>query len=271
MSIICPVKDQDWDRFSILYKSLIKHLQIDHEIILVSPSGHNPYKDSNKIRAFSDTDIIPELKNIKYNGVGWWKQQAIKLASCYHIRSDTVLVLDADCIMVKDMCISDIITNNKIKIKISSGGSWDNWYYGSSKILNLDFNYQQNRIGVTPLILSTNILHGLVSYLTTLYESPWDYLLSNTSIFSDKFNPPSSPTWTEYCLYHIYGVNSGLWDNYHLNYDIELSGNSFWNAEEADKWDASKSFNNPDFYFTVAQSIAGKSIDWLKTRIQPFL
>lgn len=271
LNIICPVKDQDWGRFSILIDSLYKHLKIDNKIIVISPSGASPIKDKN-ISYYKDIDIIPQLINPKYNHTGWWKQQALKLAAVSVTEYENILILDADCFMVKDMYYSDICHEDKLKIKISSGGSWDNWYHGSSKILQMDFTYKNNRIGVTPVILSRSIMKGLESYLKNLYgDSPYEYLLSNTTILCDDFTPKEAPTWTEYCLYHIYGVNSGLWNNYHINSNLELSGNCFWDSIQAERWDPSKSFNNPSFFFTVAQSIAGKDAEWIKNKIQQFL
>jgi len=112
----------------------------------------------------------------------------------------------------------------------------------------------------------------LVSYLKALFnDKHWQYLLSNTKITSSKFNPPDSPTWTEYCLYHIYGMKSRIWDQYHINENINLSGNCFWDAKQAETWDPSLSFNDPDFYFTVAQSISGKSAKWVKEKIADYL
>jgi hypothetical protein len=271
IDIVCPVKDQDWGRFEILHKSIVKHTKIDYNLIVISPSGKCPISDK-KILSYKDNDIIPIISKNCFKNTGWWKQQALKLAAHTLFETEAVLVLDADCFMVKDMYYEDIVTNNKINIKISPGGSWDNWYYGSSQILKLNFDHKKNRIGVTPVILSTKIVKSLVSYLKALYNNdPWHYLLSNTTVYSPSFNPPTSPTWTEYCLYHIYGMNSNLWHEHHNNTNIELSGNCFWDAKGAESWDPKKSFDNPYFYFTVAQSISGKSAEWVKDKIKPFL
>jgi hypothetical protein len=270
INIICPVKDQDWGRFDILNHTLNKHLKIDYKLITISPSGNCPIKNK-KIISYADLDIIPQLNKPIFQKTGWWKQQAIKLAANTKVDSDIALILDADCFMVKDMHYKDIIEDKRIKVKIAKGGSWDNWYHGSSKILNLNIDYKAGRIGVTPLVLSIPIIKSLESYLTTLYGSPWEYLLSNTTVYDEKFNPPTSPTWTEYCLYHIYGVQSGLWNKYHLNTNIDLSGNCFWNTQQADEWDPEKSFINPHFYFSVAQSISGKSSEWVKDKISKYI
>lgn len=271
ISLVCPVKDSDWDRFDILSDSLKRHMKIDYKLITISPSGKCPIKNK-KIVSYSDEDIVPGISDHKFKNTGWWKQQLLKLVSYKVCSSEIIIILDADCFMVKDMYLSDIIdSKNRIKIKISSGGSWDNWYHGSSKILNLPFDYKHQRIGVTPNILSKTILNNLYNYLTIIYDDPNDYLLSHIMIYDTNFEPHDSPTWTEYCMYHIYGVHSKLWDKYHVISDIDLSGNSFWNKEQAEEWDVKKSFDNPSFYFTVAQSIAGQSAEWVKNKIQNYL
>jgi hypothetical protein len=53
--------------------------------------------------------------------------------------------------------------------------------------------------------------------------------------------------------------------------EFNLYGNSFWNPEDSVNWDASKSFEKPNFYFTVAQSIAGQSAEWVEEKISQYV
>jgi hypothetical protein len=264
MDIVCPVQESDFDRFCILYKSLNKFCEDSFRLYLISPSGESPII-SSKIIPIKESKLDKNISKKLFKNKGWWKQQIIKLLSFKFCEDNAVLVLDSDCFAVKPFTFSKFLYKNKIKTKVSSGGSFDHWYYGSSDILKLklNFNFKQNRVGVTPFIFSNSILEGLYKYLKIIYPDPVKYLLENTSV-----NPNTNFIWTEYCLYHIYGKHSGFWDKYHYeSQTFDLCGNSFWNYEESLMWDSSKSFENPEFYFTVAQSTAKQSVSWVQERI----
>jgi hypothetical protein len=270
MDIVCPVKSQDFDRFEILFHSLERFCEDSFKLYLISPSGESPVK-SSKIITIKEEELDSVLAYKKFRNQGWWKQQVIKLLSFKFCDSDYILSLDADCFAVRPFSFDNFLFRQKIRTKISSGGSWDNWYIGSSSLLQLPLHpdWSNNRIGVTPFIFSNVILHGLNNYLKTLYENPSLALLNNTTMENQEV---SGATWSEYCLYHVYGYNCGYWDNYHHNLsNFELYGNCLWNTNEAETWDINNSFDNPVFYFSVVQSIAGQSAKWVKDQIKSYV
>lgn len=271
MDIVCPIIERDFERFKTLFRSLDKFCMDPFKLYLVSDTGESPIYDP-RIIPIQETKLSRSLALKKFITKGWWKQQIIKLLCYKFCTSDHILVLDADCFAVRPFSFSNFLSGNKIKTKVSEGGSWDNWYVGSAAILQLELhnNWKQNRVGVTPFIFSNYILSGLAKYLNILYKDPVSTLLSNTSL-SNIYNL-TDVTWSEYCLYHVYGVRSGSWDKYHCSINtFDLSGNSFWNSDETITWDPEKSFNNPKFYFSVAQSIAGQSADWVEERIKQYI
>lgn len=269
MDIVCPVKEHDFDRFKLLFRSLEKFSIDPFKLYLVSPSGESPIY-SNKIVPIKDSKLDPSIVHKKYIKEGWWKQQIIKLLSFKFCESPYILSLDADCFAVKPFHFSEFLYQKKIKTKIASGGSWDHWYIGSADLLKLDlnFNWKENRVGVTPFIFSQDILAGLDKYLKSLYGKNYvKNLLDHT-----KVNHENGTIWSEYCLYHIYGMHTGFWQRYHHgDANFNLSGNCFWNSEQVKTWDPEKSFLNPKFYFSVAQSTAGKPASWIKERIEKYV
>lgn len=269
MDIVCPTKEHDLDRFKILFRSLEKFCVDPFKIYLITPSGESPLLDK-RIVPLKDNKLDPTLSHKRYDREGWWKQQIIKLLSFKFCESDHILILDADCFAVKPFSFSEFLYQNKIRTKISNGGSWDKWYIGSSDLLKLDlnFNWRENRVGVTPFIFSHDILIGLDIYIRSLYgKKSIKYLLDNT-----KVNHDNGTIWSEYCLYHIYGMRSGFWQKYHYDdYNFNLSGNCFWDAQQVETWDPEQSFQKPNFYFTVAQSTAGKSASWVQESIEKYV
>lgn len=274
MDIVCPVIAKDFDRFKTLFRSLNKFCNDSFKIYLVSDTGETPIKNK-KIIPIKEAKLDRALSLRKFKNRGWWKQQIVKLLSYKFCDSDQILSLDADCFAVKPFSFSEFLLHKKIKTKISSGGSWDNWYIGSASMLrlNLHSDWKQKRVGVTPFIFSRPILDGLWQYLTALYKYPTSTLLDHTHILPDDIKSSiDGATWSEYCLYHVYAVNSGSWDSYHIdNSNFDLYGNCFWNKNESDTWDASRSFNNPNFYFSVAQSIAGQSASWVDDKLSYYV
>lgn len=271
LDIICPYVKRDKDRFLILWKSLQKFLKIpNYRIFLVSEDGDSPV-DSPRIIGLKEKHLDPELNNKQFKNLGWWKQQIIKLLSYKVCDTEPILSIDCDCFLNKNLYIEDLVKNKKPKINISDyGGSWQNWYAGSKIISQLPYAIDNNkRIGVTPILLSNTILQSLNNYLDIIYDNKTEFLLSH--IHGKIFQSPSD-TWTEYSLYHIYADYTGMLHRYHYqDPDFHLSGNSFWSEKDVDSWDPSLSFKNPKHIFTVGQSTAKKSAEWVNEKIKDYI
>jgi len=277
MDIVCPIIERDFDRFKTLFRSLDKFCCDSFKLYLVSDTGESPIYDP-RIIPIKETKLDRNLSIKRFIGKGWWKQQVIKLLSFKFCESPYILSMDADCFAVKPFSFNDFLYQKKIRTKVCSSGSWDNWYAGSSAILQLNLreDYKYNKIGVTPFIFSNALLEGLNKYLKTLYKHPTVAMLDHTHIFEENDSVKNinndTAVWSEYCIYHIYGLNTGFWSKYHHNMrEFNLYGNSFWNPEDSVNWDASKSFEKPNFYFTVAQSIAGQSAEWVEEKISQYV
>jgi len=268
LDIICPYIDRDKERFKILWKSLQKFLDIaDYRLFLVSPSGAKPVQSKNII-AIKETDLFPLFSNKKFDNFGWWKQQLIKLSAHKICSSEAILSVDCDCFLNKQFSYIDIVEKSKIKINLARGGSYINWYSGSSNILKLPFKFDSNKtINVTPFVFSKKILVALDNYLTLLYNKNYYEELINYLRINDKNN-----IWTEYCLYHIYAHTTGMIEEYHYQDDDYLFyGNSVWYEKDAELWYPVKSFNNPKHWFTVVQSTSNKSVSWVENQIKDYL
>jgi hypothetical protein len=277
LDIVCPYIPSDKERFEILWESLEKFCKVkNYRLFLVSLSGDNPVL-SSKIIPIKEKDLDIHLVDpIFTKKYGWWKQQIIKLLSFKFCETETILVVDCDSFLNKNLFVNSYTFKNKIKIALGDEGSFSNWYAGSKSVLKIPFNSQQHkRVGVTPFLFSRSILKSLDKYLTVLYgNNKTEYLLSNTNdmFFPSKlFNDPSE-TWTEYTLYHIYAQYTGLINKYHyIDNTFKLGGNSYWHPEECENWDPSMSFNDPEHFFTVCQSSAKKPASWVREKIATYL
>lgn len=270
INLVCPIVTHDFPRLNILYTTLQRYWVIpDYTFFIISPDGRNPYEHDDRVVALKDSDVIANINDIDFKDLGWWKQQAIKIAMAPRLTSDTVLILDADCFMLKPLPYADIFTaEGKIRTR-KYGTSWDNWYGGSRAILGKEINpalIPSQRIDVTPTILSRHILQSLNTWIERTHG--WDWMFYNI-LPRPKTHPDHA--WTEYCLYHLHALETDLWDKYHEFDDFYLYGNCYWNPQQADEWDPTPSFANPDFYFTVAQSIGHKPASWVWNKIRQYV
>lgn len=270
INIVCPVVTHDFPRLNILYATLQRYWVIpDYTFFIISPEGRNPYEHDDRVVALKDSDVIANINHNDFKDFGWWKQQAIKIAMSRRLTSDVALIMDADCFMVQPMYPHDFLTpDGKIRMK-QNGSSWDNWYGGSRAFLGKPIDSEpvpSHRIDVTPVMLARPILLSLADWIEKHYG--WDGMFRN--IWPCAKTHPDH-VWTEYCLYHLYAVETGLWDQYHEFDDFCMYGNSYWNPQQAETWNPADSFTSSNFYFTVAQSIAGKPAPWVWNKIRPYV
>ena len=269
LDIIIPFIHRDKERFTVLWDTLEKYLDIPNfNLYLVSPDGKSPIS-SSRIIPVKEKDLDPNLADNRFSNQGWWKQQIIKLLAHRITSSEFILSLDSDCFLNRSLNIKNIIKNKKCKINLSKDGSWDNWYRGSENVLRLKLK-SKDKVGVTPFIFSRHILHGLNNYLDILYNNNTVKNLLELSLQSKTASV--SDVWTEYTLYHIYADTTGVLYKYHIqDNNFKLYDNCFWNEKEAESWDPAKSFKNPKHFFTVAQSVSNKSGSWVYEKIKKYL
>ena len=77
-------------------------------------------------------------------------------------------------------------------------------------------------------------------------------------------------SWSEYTLYHV--TSAEVWNKHHFcEESLGLIGNCVWMKEQADEWKAEKSFENPNFFFSVIQSNTNLPASWTKERVYKYL
>ena len=79
--------------------------------------------------------------------------------------------------------------------------------------------------------------------------------------------------FTEMGLYMTFIEATGLIDTYHqLTSTLALSGNDFWIRAGFDDWDPSMTFAaDAPFFFSVAASRSGVTVDEVAERVSPWL
>lgn len=206
-----------------------------------------------KISIIKESELIPintfSKKNYFFfrNKNGWFKQQMLKLAISFQIKTKFYLILDSDCVFIKSFQFSDAFLekNNSILSYLQEEEIFihDKWWKGSAKLLGITepfLNSLKNGIGVTPQILSVEIVKELCHFIESKSEKEkWYSILWSNRI---QIYPPM--IWTEYTLYYLFAVRTGIFDNYHVlkkNCIANYNG-SVWELHHSFEWNPTKSY-----------------------------
>ena len=260
ISCVLPLRKYDFDRFKLLRRTIEKYFQMDASVFVVVPddeslAAESVLGSSTTFHVVPETSILPELKTS--GAIGWWKQQAIKLAFSSFCDTDFYLTLDSDCIAVRPLSYDDLIVDGRGIIQYESLECHKDWYIAASLVLQMPLPRQA--VGVTPFLMSREIAQQLCQHLASISPRPWDMFLGKPE------------GCTEYTLYHLYGLRVDLWEKFHRTSTMKMFGNCIWKQTQAASWDAADSFESPDFFFSVIQSNADITPNWTWERIRPYI
>lgn len=248
---VLPIALRDINRSKILFQSLNTFFDPDSlDLILIIVPDLEPMQGmlssfpvKFKTKLIAEKEIIPEEDWKKFNKKeGWIKQQILKIQAAKYITTDFYLCLDADIICIRDTDYSKLIKNNRPIANIELKSYHKKWWNNSNKILKIPKSTSKNGIGVTPSILITNEVLGLIKYLETIYKQPFVKTLCKKK------------GWTEYTLYWLYIEFRNNEDLY--NHDDIMYGESIWHSSRITKTLFDTVFNQKNRgYFIVCESI----------------
>ena len=207
---------------------------------------------SLNIKVMAEDDLLPQFK--KYPKMrGWRKQQLLKIAIANLVENEFYLTLDADVICLKPLDESKLIIDGKALLQYEQRAQHPKWWKASARILKMNANVGDPQLGmtVTPAILATDIVKGLMQQLTpkSAKQSWVDWLC--------QLHLPKHPKnwllhrflmlkWTEYSLYYLCAHKLGLLDKYHVTAGTtELPQRLLVHESHPyEQWDVARSFSN---------------------------
>jgi hypothetical protein len=216
----------------------------------------------------NETTVSPSIAKLP-RGYGVAKHMLIKLAANRFVRSKFYLILDSDIVACKPMTADDLVIDGKA-LTYYYRPEPPAWWNCSEAVLNYPYNgylaSNGNRIFVTPEILSCEITSALQGKLEQLFNGDWiDGLI-------ERFDTKSNDYWTEYTLYDLYAVETGLFEQYHvaetaIQHPLHCMEQSLWVPQHLENWDPAKAFNGQSpGYFLVLQSIMANDADFYDIR-----
>jgi len=262
VDVVVPLTLPDLDRFQILRASIAQFWACEGTINVIVRDQEEAaiaavVGEDNRYRVVRESTIAPILAECDA-GYGWYRQQLIKLAFAAFTTSDFYLTLDADCFLVRPIVPDDLIVDGRGAVQYVPTRNFPEWYEASVRLLGLKKRPEKS-VSVTPFLLNGRLVHDLIERLKALTPTgEWERLLLER------------PGWTEYTLYHAHAEDRELWQVFHRPHH-PIHGNCIWNLEDAQHWDASRSFEAPDFMFSVVQSNTGLSASWTWDRVKPYL
>jgi hypothetical protein len=134
----------------------------------------------------------------------WQRQQVIKLNAPALTDADYVLILDPDVLALRPVTQCSLLPGGRALLQPEPRSVHAQWWRDSAALLDVPVDLTAPGMGVTPALLSRDILLALHDRLAECAGRPWmDVLLTS---YCD---------WTEYTLYLLAAEHYGLLDCHH--------------------------------------------------------
>jgi hypothetical protein len=169
-----------------------------------------------------EEEVVPGIG--AHRAIGWYKQQALKLAFAQAGPAPFCLTLDPDILLCRRLRVTDLVADGRCFTSWMSKAEHPHWWAASADILGVGVDPSRPGLNVTPQMLAREVAHGLGTHLALRLGAgdPWLALLD------------VAKSWTEYTLYALYAESSGLLERYHrpdLPGGRRLLGRSVWKPE----------------------------------------
>ena len=230
-SILKNFNNTDIEEFLII----TREQDIDYFQNELNKNNYNK-DNNNQIKIINEKKVFNKRVYSNYQ-----LQIILKLYISYYVKTELYITLDSDMYLTKKISINDIIVDNKPIVNFEKIKYHIDWHNSSKKLLNIDFNENDDCIGVTPSILYTNFVKQLLKE----YEKD---ILSFPKLF------------TEYSLYSLFITHKYNISLDKLYYRKNLYNNCIWKKLD-NKFDITiytnkikEQFNEKETIFSIIQS-----------------
>jgi hypothetical protein len=187
----------------------------------------------------------------------WQRQQVIKLAAPDLTSAPFVLTLDPDVLAVHKVSRDLLLPHGRALLVPEPRSAHPAWWRASADVLDVPADPGGPGMGVTPALLSADILRSVHRRIEAVSGRPWVDTLLTT--YAD---------WTEYSLYLLEATRSGLLDDQHQWCGTDTAARlqvaperSIWTRREATPAAVARLYDDQDpGLFAVVQSNAGMPV-----------
>ena len=220
---------------------------------------------SLKIHLMSESEVSPLIGTAAGN-VGYAKQMLIKLSAYKIVHAPFCIIFDTDILCCRPFGQGTFLTGEKAASDWVAPTLWE-WWFESAKILKINLSndeLKRPRLGVTPQILSTDILELLAARLTNLFGGNWIQGLI------ERYSGDHPNIWTEYTLYDLFATEARILDRFHLLPDeidaqrmLQCRKYNVWSPEDYKNWNPTDALSDDSVgHFMVMQSIIARDVDF---------
>jgi hypothetical protein len=169
------------------------------EILVVVPPDevgvverHRRHWPDMPLRVISEQELLPQLADFvrPHQLRPWHRQQILKLAAVSSSEHPFTLVCDPDILAIKPITLDLLLPGGRGLLEREARAVHETWWRDSGELLGCDPGIDLPGIGVTPELLSRDVVRTLTAHLEERHQRPWFELLLTTYT-----------TWTEYTLY----------------------------------------------------------------------
>lgn len=223
LAAILPLKvtgrhyGENLSRLDVLLSSLMHYANEDvfDDFVIVTPAAEFKLAEEYlrswpelPIRVVNEAEPFEEFSRYTrpWQVRPWQRQQIIKLNAPSLTDADFVLTLDPDVIALQHFTKLSLLPGGHALLQPQARAIHDQWWRDSACLLGVPANLGARGMGVTPALLSREILLAVHERLTVRNRGrAWmDVLLTS---YCD---------WTEYTLYLLTAEFFGLTDKYHV-------------------------------------------------------
>jgi hypothetical protein len=211
----------------------------------------------------SEEALVPGIG--AHRAIGWYKQQALKLAFGRICPAPFFLTLDPDVLLCRELYGTDLVRDGRCATSWMNKTEHPHWWSASAETLGMELRPDSAGLNVTPQMLSRDVTIALGQHLASRLgkNDPWLALLD-----VDR-------RWTEYTLYSVFAENSGLLSHYHDSQPVrgrQLLGRSVWTPQNFENYSLIDIHDDPaGAFFTVCASHTMVSASTIRTMFEALL
>jgi hypothetical protein len=247
--------DENIERMRLMLDSFERFLSLDEPLPVTAicvPGELDSARDAFggytrvALEFVSEEYLVPGIS--AHPAIGWYKQQALKLAFGAHTPAPFYLTLDPDIVLCRRLRADDLVRDGGCYTSWMTKAEHPHWWESSSGVLGLAPEPDRPGLNVTPNMLCAYVVRALGRHLAERLDAadPWLALLDQ------------SVRWTEYTLYSVFAEAHGLLDAYHrrdLPQGRRLLGRSVWTRENFENYSLAAIHAADDgAFFTVCAS-----------------
>ena len=205
------------------------------------------------IRFHPHSKFLPDFPK----GLGWRKQQFLKLLVARRIASSFYLSIDCDHVLTRPLCHGDLVRDGRSVVTPERRDHHSDWWDGPVEVLEMP-RVGELAISISCVCMATEAALGLLDHLEASYGDGWvDVLLDRND-------------WVDYSLYYTYASGLGPDRQFHIPGPLLGIGESVWFPEDIAGWSASAAFSG-EHHFVCLQSNTNMPLDLIREQTAPYL